>query len=283
MKLVTNDYGCGTSSSILDYEIEDVIVVSQNNWKHIFDSGDDLLFIGHDFLMYMWDSPEKIELLKSYPHSKTVWCFERIDAFIPLWQRKSHYSLSCIKQFADEILACDEDDCDTYGYKWLPQWASRKFYDLKYIKPNKPGLLFSGQAGKPEYAIRNKLIAEIYGDKELKEIIQITNIQRDLSWNEYIVNLLSYSAVLNPFGVLRALNTRAYEVLYSGRMLFQHKIGEYSRHESMLSGYENAVFFENLEELREKLENIKLIEDTSNIFMKNNIFARMKSIGVDLK
>jgi hypothetical protein len=66
-------------------------------------------------------------------------------------------------------------------------------------------------------------------------------------------------------------------------MLFQHKIGEYTRHESMLSGYENAVFFENLEELREKLENIKLIEDTSNIFMKNNIFARMKSIGVDLK
>ena len=283
MKLVTNDYGCGTSSSILDYEIEDVLVVSENNWQHLFDAGDDLFFVGHDFLMYMWDSPEKVQQWKNYSHSKTVWCFERIDAIIPAWQTKSHYSLSFIKQFADEILACDEDDCDKYGYRWLPQWASRKFYDLKHIKPTNNGLLFSGQAGKPEYSIRNQLISEIYNDPELKETIKITNIQRDLSWNEYIINLLSYKAILNPFGVLKALNTRAYEVLYSGRTLFQHKIGEYTRHENMLSDFKNAIFFENIEELREKLGNIMLIEDTEDIFMKNNIFARMKSLGVEIK
>ena len=44
MKIVTNDYGCGTSSSILDYDIEDVVVVSKDNWEHIFDIDDDLLF-----------------------------------------------------------------------------------------------------------------------------------------------------------------------------------------------------------------------------------------------
>ena len=55
MKIVTNDYGCGTSSSILDYGTDNVIVVSEQNYKHLFDvRGEDLLFIGHDFLLYLW-------------------------------------------------------------------------------------------------------------------------------------------------------------------------------------------------------------------------------------
>ena len=41
MKLVTNDYGCGTSSSIFDYGIKDVIVVSENDYEHVFDADDD--------------------------------------------------------------------------------------------------------------------------------------------------------------------------------------------------------------------------------------------------
>ena len=52
MKLVTLDYGCGTSSSILDYEIKDVVLVSENNYEHVYDIDDDLFFIGHDFLFF---------------------------------------------------------------------------------------------------------------------------------------------------------------------------------------------------------------------------------------
>ena len=66
MKLVTLDYGCGTSSSILDYGIEDVVIVSEDDYERVFNVNDDLLFIGHDFLFFLWDNEEKISKDVSY-------------------------------------------------------------------------------------------------------------------------------------------------------------------------------------------------------------------------
>ena len=80
VKIVTQDYKCGTSSSIIDYGIEDVVLVSPQNYGHVFDVDDDLFFVGHDFLFFLWDNVEKIERWKSHKHRKAVWCFERINA-----------------------------------------------------------------------------------------------------------------------------------------------------------------------------------------------------------
>ena len=104
MKIVTNDYGCGTSSSILDYGTNDVIVVSETNHKHLFDVRDeDLLFIGHDFLMYLWDNQHYFNHWKNYKGKKYIWCFEKIDCVVPEWKQKSHYSLSLCQHFADQF------------------------------------------------------------------------------------------------------------------------------------------------------------------------------------
>jgi len=289
MKLVTNDYGCGTSSSILDYGIEDVIIVSESNWEHIFDANDDLLFIGHDFLMYMWDTDEKVQRLKQYPHAKLVWCFERIDAIVPSWQQKSHYSISKISQFADEIIGCDEDDCSKYNLRWLPQWASNKFYNLRSQTPNnRSDILFSGQAGKPEYKFRNELLAACQSSDILKDRLKITNIDRSLTWEQYVQNLLSYNTIINPVGVLKALNTRAYEGLYSGRIVLQHQVGNYERHQELLKNDKNIVFFNDYKDLLEKIDLINDLESVTDkeikkAYERNNLFARMKSIGVDIK
>ncbi len=289
MKLVTNDYGCGTSSSILDYEIEDVIVVSENSWEHIFEANDDLLFIGHDFLMYIWDTDEKVKRLRSYPHAKLVWCFERIDAIIPAWQQKSHYSIRQIQNFADEILGCDEDDCDKYGLRWLPQWASNKFFKLREHNPtNGTDILFSGQAGKPEYQARNELLSACQSSNALKHRLKITNIERSLTWDQYIQNLLSYSAIINPVGVLKALNTRAYEGLYSGRIVFQQQVGNYKRHQALLEKEKNIVFFNDYNDLLSKLDIAESWQPLSDdriqkAYEENNLFARMKSLGIEIK
>ena len=289
MKLVTNDYGCGTSASILDYGIKDVIVVSEDNWEHIFDANDDLMFIGHDFLMYIWDTDEKVNRLKEYPHAKLVWCFERIDAIVPSWQKKSHYSISKIQKFADEIIGCDEDDCDKYNLRWLPQWASPLFFEKRNIKPlENNNILFSGQAGKPEYQARNELLYECQQDEKLSTRIKITNIDRSLTWESYVENFLRNSKVINPVGVLKALNTRAYEGLYSGRIVFQHQIGEYRRHQVLLSNNKNIIFFNDFNDLVEKVEESDQIiypvdNDVINAYKSNNIFARMKSLGIEIK
>ena len=284
MKLVTLDYGCGTSSSILDYGIEDVVVVSENDYEHVFHVEDDLFFIGHDFLLFLWNSQEKIERWKKFQYQKVVWCFERIDALVPIWQQKSHYSISAIKQFADKIYACDEDDCDKYGYEWFPQWASCRFYLGRSSQITNNNILFSGQAGKPEYEYRNQLVNQILNDQDLSTHLKLSNTSRTLSWDQYVENLLSHSAILIPVGILKGFNTRSYEVLYSGRMLLQQTYGEYQRHFEMISDCKNIVYFTDLNSLKKKLSNIDLtVKDTSCFFEKNNLFGRFKEKGIDLK
>jgi hypothetical protein len=285
MKLVTQDYGCGTSSSILDYGVTDVVIVSESSYDHVFEVEDDLLFIGHDFLFFLWDNEEK---LKRWHDRKGkwehwVWCFERVDAIVPIWYQKSHYSLGLAKTFCSRILACDEDDCDKYGFDWLPQWASCKFSEKKNTLPTTNTALFSGQAAKPEYAARTSLLREIVEDPEVSSDLKITNISRDLGWDAYVDNLLMHSRVLNPLGVLKALNTRAYESIYSGRLLLQQTVGNYKRHQSLLAETENVMFFETFGQLK------KILIDTRNFsivyggFEHHNIYARMKSIGIEIK
>lgn len=283
MKLVTQDYGSGTSSSIYDYGIQDVVTVSPDNYNHVYDIDDDLFFIGHDFLFFLWDSPEKLLRWKKHKHRKAVWCFERINAIVPAWKQKSEYSLSILKQFVDQIYVCDEDDADVYG-DWLPQWASPKFYELKDSEVAVDKYLFSGQAGKPEYHARTLLLNNIFQDADLKDKFQITNFSRNLSWDLYCKNLLSFSGVLNPVGILRGFNTRSYEVMYSGRTLLQQTAGKYKRHEELLKGHSNVILFQDLDELKLKVRDYNYNESKpSEFFEKNNIYARFKDIGVDIK
>lgn len=282
MKIVTNDYGCGTSSSILDYGIQDVCVVSEDNFEFIFDVEDDLLFIGHDFLFYLWDNEEKLKRWQSRKEKweHWVWCFERIDAIVPAWQQKSHHSLRLAMTFCNRVLACDEDDCDKYGFDWLPQWASKRFYDQCDTRPTEEKILFSGQAGGPEYYARNELLRHIKDDTFLSSLVNVTNTKRSLTWDEYIDNLLKYQRVLNPVGILKGLNTRAFEALYSGRFLLQQTAGQYVRHENLLKHVSNIIFFKNFDELQEIVRKSKNIVPDKNLYTQHSIYARMKSIGV---
>lgn len=287
MKLVTNNYGCGTSSSILDYDIKDVVIVSEENYDHIFDVEDDLFFIGHDFLFYLWDNEEKLKrwIDRSQKYEHWIWCFERIDAIVPIWQQKSHASLSIASKFCKRIFACDEDDCDKYNFEWLPQWASRNFYDLRNSQqPATDKILFSGQAGIPEYHMRNILLSNILNSEELKDKISITNTKRSLTWEEYIQNFLFHKTILNPVGILKGLNTRAYEALYAGRFLLQHAAGIYKRHESLLQDNPGVIFFRDHSGLKKAiLESEIRSTNTEKSFSEHSLYARMKMIGIDIK
>ena len=284
MKLVTLDYGCGTSSSILDYGVSDVVIVTEEDYEHVFEVQDDLFFIGHDFLLFLWDTQDKVERWKKFQHQKVVWCFERIDAIVPIWQQKSHYSMQMVKQFADKIYATDEDDCDKYGFEWFPQWASCRFYNNRKRDVLWNQILFSGQAGKPEYAARNNFVSQVLDDKSLSKYMRLTNTSRTLTWDEYADNLLSHSAILNPVGILKGFNTRAYEVLYSGRMLLQQTYGNYKRHFEMIEDCKNVIHFTDVPGLKKGLSNLDLgIKDSSTFFKKNNLFARFADKGIKIK
>jgi hypothetical protein len=284
MKIVTNDYGCGTSSSILDYHPQNVTIVSEGNHKHIFKETDDLLFVGHDFLSYLWMNPVYLKFWKSYRGKKIVWAFEKIDCIIPEWQQNSHGSIEKILEFADEIYVSDEQDARKYGYKWLPQWASRRFFDERGHGIIEERMLFSGQAGKPSYDRRDELLKKILEDDEMVEKLTLTNYDRTMSWDEYVDNLLGHKIVLAPFGNFKGFNTRTYEVLTSGRVLLQQIDSEYEWHINSIKHHKNVVLFETFEELKELVLGSDLGEkfdfEPEKQFLENNLLQRMSLLSV---
>lgn len=286
MKIVTNDYGCGTSSSILDYGLEDVIVVNENNWKTLLEKNEDLFFVGHDFLFYMWDTEEKVNMWKNHRGVKLLWCFERIDAIFESWRQKSFYSLKQASKFCDEIFCCDEDDSVSTGFKWLPQWGSRRFFDQRFQNVRKEKILFSGQAGKPEYKWRNDLLKSMTSNNDIMRVFEITNTGRSLTWDSFIENMLSYRVILNPIGTMRALNTRAYETIYAGRVLLQQTYGNYTKHQNLLNHFDNVIFFQTYDQLWEIIQkrSFQAIKcNPEKAFFENNIYSRFKSIGIEIK
>ena len=104
-----------------------------------------------------------------------------------------------------------------------------------------------------------------------------------ISWNDYVLNLMNFKTVLNPVGILRGLNTRAYETIYSGRLLLQHTVGKYERHQKMLSSTPNVIFFESFKDLKDKLQQHEFVSFPEKSFNDNNLFARMKLLGVHIK
>ena len=283
MKIVTNDYGCGTSSSILDYGTDNVIVVSEQNYKHLFDvRGEDLLFIGHDFLLYLWNDQHYIEHWKNYSGKKIIWCFEKIDCVVPQWRQKSHYSLSLCQHFATSICSSDEQDCRNYGIKWLPQWASRRFYDERNHPITQTRLTFSGQSGTVGYEKRDELMRRISTDPDIKDKFYVSNTSRNKTWDGYIDNFLSHQAILAPFGNFKGFNTRTYEALTSGRVLLQQVDPEYKWHVESLSKYKNVIFFETFDDLKKILLEtdleIKFDPSPNQQFKENNLMARMASL-----
>lgn len=283
MKIVTNDYGCGTSSSILDYETDNVIVVSEENHKHLFDVRDeDLLFIGHDFLMYLWDDPRYINHWKNYKGRKLIWCFEKIDSIVLEWGLKGHYSLSLCQTFTDEFYASDEQDCRKYGCQWLPQWASRRFYDQRSQVPTQSRLTFSGQSGTIGYEKRDELMFRISQDSDIKDRFYVSNNSRDKSWDDYIQNFLDHKFILAPFGNFKGFNTRTYEALTSGRVLLQQVDKEYEWHVGSLSKYKNVVFFETFEQLKKIILETNLDDlydsNPTKQFEDNNLLQRLATL-----
>ena len=233
--------------------------------------------------MYMWDTDEKVDLWQKHKGKRIVWCFEPIDSHVQQWHLKSHYSINQCQKFMHDIFATDERSCDKYGVKWLPQWSSNKFYEMKNRPIETDKILFSGQAGLAEYSQRNQLLTKILQDTDLSDRISVTNTTRSLSWDEYIDNFLKYPVVLNPIGILSGCNTRTYETLISGRVLLQQEdeIG-YKRHRELLLKHSNVLFFSNYDDLKKIILEADLMSlmtnETEAQYNENNLFARLDLI-----
>lgn len=287
MKIITNDYGCGTSSAFLDYGLKDVVVCSEQNQDHIFNlQGEPLFFVGHEFLMYLWDTERKRNHWRNYPHQKIIWCFEKIDCVVPVYQEKSHYSLSQCQTFTDSFLASDEQDCRKYGVTWFPQWSSNRFHQQRSQQPAESRVVFTGQSGFWGYEKRDALLERL---RKHEDVCYVSNRTREFSWDDYIHNFLNHSKILAPFGNLKAFNTRTFEAVTSGRLLLQQVDEEYNWHVKLLEDCKTVKFFTSYEELIELLHSKEVAEfapssdEATKMFDKHNVYARFKSVGLEVQ
>jgi hypothetical protein len=131
--------------------------------------------------------------------------------------------------------------------------------------------------------MRTELIEKIKSDSDISQDLKVTNRLRTLDWNGYVENLLDHSRVLNPVGVLKALNTRSYEAIYSGRLLFQQSVGRYSRHEKLLSDVENVFFFQDFDQFKKRVIISRNYEVKAGTMAGHDLYSRMRSLGVEIK
>jgi len=86
IKIITIDYKAGISPGVLDAIPENVIIVSPEDYKHVFKTDwnnvEYILFLGHDFLHFLYDKREKIKFWKNIKAKKIMWCFERIHCIV---------------------------------------------------------------------------------------------------------------------------------------------------------------------------------------------------------
>jgi hypothetical protein len=281
MIIVTRDYSSGTSAAVLDYKAKNVLVVTPSEYRSAFElNGEDIFFIGHDFLSFLWDSAEKINYWKRYRGRKIVWCFERVLSIVPEWRSRGLDSYQNVTRFANRIFVSDEEDATTLNRSWLPQWPSPLFYiNRDKIRPIKK-ILFTGQAGSVGYEKRDALLRTIVSDNSLSNYVNIISTSRTLTWTDYVKLLLSHHAVLCPAGNIAAFNTRTYETITSGRIAIQQVAYPLARHQISIVNKESIEYFVESTNLKTTFENAldRNYEDPTETYMMNNLYSRVSLV-----
>ena len=297
IKIITRDYHAGISPSVLDAIPNNVIIVEKNNYKWLFNyewsEVNIIIFLGHDFLSFLWDRKKKIKYWKDLSVIKIVWCFERIRCFVDEWRKKSLQWFENIKEFADHIFVTDEEDFrGIENVKFLPQWASPRFVNKKPFGEKIDQFLFTGQLGTVGYERRTELLERIRNDPLLSKYCVISNSKRIFTWDYYIDNIIKYKYLINPIGNLISFNTRAYETILSGNVLFQQIDDRFQIHRKMFKDWEEIIYFTTFEEFKEKFFSVinskdaglKIHLNTKKIVNDHIVYPRLdyilRAIGI---
>ena len=231
-----------------------------SNWNKL----DYIIFIGHTFVYDLFDTAWKQEFWKQIKAKKILWCSERIDCIVEEWLPPSRKALNDPRQIMDYIFVCDEDDFNNYkDFLFLPQWGSPAFQCAIPFEKKENKLVFIGQSGLKGYENRTALLQSVKNDFFLKDhFIQLTN-SRSLGWKEFVHKVGSYKYLINPIGNLISFNTRLFEALQAGCIVFQQVNDRFIIHKDLIPDNKAVVYFETLDDLREKFTDI--IKDENKI------------------
>jgi len=238
----------------------------------------DILFIGDDHHkehIDIFSKPGFVERCNELNIRVVVMTSERIfDSYFP--QNIEKYNF--IKRFKNLThYTSDVDDCKQLGTKLHRTLFSKNFKNVINIniESKKDEIVFIGNINSKSYFERREILNKINNFIPVK-IIKPS----DCSYLDYLRLLAQYRFIFSPIGNGNSFTFRFYE------SLLVNSIPIHQVRKNTLELYDceakfgNCIFFENINELPEKIKNFKLKYSNNNIWFEDYLKELLTKDGL---
>jgi len=162
----------------------------------------------------------------------------------------------------------DVDDSEILGDKLHRLAMSKHYKDWVKVESKKDRIIFIGAM----YQSRREVINFVAKNFPL-DIYQST-IE---SWEDYMKLIAGYRFVLSPLGNANALVTKFYEILLVHSIPIQQVKSNTLKYYDIEAKFNDCIYFEDLEELANKLTQCTLSQSQSEIWLEDYLIVLLKT------
>ena len=242
--------------------------------------GIELLFIADDHYevnKLIWQQEGFIEYCNTNDIEVVVLTNEKIlNSYFP-WNIDNLIRLNEIKNLYHYTI--DVDDCILLGLKLNRCPMSRTVRDQIVVDINnkKDKIVFIGttKCGKDSY--QNRVLCL----EKLQKMIDIDIVDpSDVRWNNYFQTIAGYRFVLSPISNGNFFPMRFYEAL-SVKSIPIHQVKKNTlSYYNIESKFDDCIFFEEPEEVKDKLESFTLKTSHNKLYMEDTLGMMLKKDGL---
>lgn len=249
--------------------------------KNINDlDGIQLLVIGDEHFVphrNIWKNMNFINRCNELKIKVTIFNNERImDSFFPWNVENQEY----VEKFNDvHQYVSDIDDVSKLNKKLNRMPPSKYFNNIKEsinVNDKKNKIIFIGNTIGDCYKERRKLLEEV--DKLIS--VDTIDSNKNDSWENYIRKLSEYRFVLSPLGNAHFFTMRFYEILLVKSIPIQQVKHNTLNHYDIESKYNDCIFFQDVSELKNKINNFKLNYSHNMLWLEDNMEILLKESGL---
>jgi len=152
------------------------------------------------------------------------------------------------------------------------------------MPPSKYVQSFLGQIQEQDKLNKAIFIGSVGYEKRRNLLNHISNIipidiieSNNMTWIEYIHKLAKYKFVISPFGNAHFFPMRFYEILLAKSIPIQEVKNNTLKYYDIESQFDDCIFFENISELKNKINNCKLNNSYNMIWLEDTIGKLLKN------
>ena len=233
----------------------------------------DLLIIGDNLFMphrQVWENLNFIETVNNLDISVCVFTMEKIYCEYYSHNTVVQKNLELFKNLKQYVI--DVEDSILLNKKIVRALVPKHYEFLRRQNEKKDAICFIGQLTLPYYEKRLEIINKI-GSKYNVDVME----RSSRSFEEYMNILSSYRYVLNPPSTqLNGFSGRLYETLLVKSIPLQFIYDNTLDYHPIEKSLNDIIFFKNVDELIEKLENFTLLESETCEWFEDEIIKLLR-------